>query len=378
MSDRPGWYWDPDEVTSDEQVDAAVLTAEPTDAGVPIVAPIDAPVDSPSGHADIAQDQVPAELQTVEPRSAEQQPSEPKSAGQQSSSRWGHRTESAEPRSSFLASKRVRVAIGICIAFFVVAITVVEVVGRFALERTTASQLREQGVAGEVSVDIGRSWWTPSITRLLLTRTLDRAQVELSQAQLLVVPVERAHYELEDMKVSLSFGSRSLRVTSLGEGRVLLVVDPSTVEGFLGVKVTARSGLLYIGESTTPAAVAVDGTELAIDSPDLVAVNGTTHAAFPIVDSYLLPCTPSAKVVGSFIELACSGSELPGVLAQAIGPQPKREPTDMTQPPELGPSESTVLEPGEDSGLIPGSGPDGASGGLTEVPATTAPGRPGG
>lgn len=142
--------------------------------------------------------------------------------------RWGHRTESAEPRSSFRLSKRVRVAIGICIAFVVVAITVVEVVGRFALERTTASQLREQGVAGEVSVDIGRSWWTPSITRLLLTRTLDRAQVELSQAQLLVVPVERAHYELEDMKVSPSFGLEvaARRIPLVRDGRFWLSIRP--------------------------------------------------------------------------------------------------------------------------------------------------------
>lgn len=238
-------------------------------------------------------------------------------------------------------AKHIAVA---CVALVLVTYVVIEFAGRGMIERATESQIRDAGVAGEVHVQIGRAWWTPSVTKLLITGRLDSASVDLRAARFFMVPVHRASYKLDDLDISLSLRHQTIRVTSLGSGSVLVAVDPSSISSFLGVPVAARSGNLFLGDSRDPAKVEVEGTNLVVTSKDLLEVNGTDQASFPVVDSYLMPCEPRAKVRGEFIELKCTGSELPGVLRQTIGVLGEQR-GDPSIPAEIAPPESTVLDP---------------------------------
>src|SRR3954470_9605704 len=104
-----------------------------------------------------------------------------------------------------------------------------EVGGRLLNQRFAEDQLRDAGVAGEVEVTVGRSWWRPSVIPAFLTGDLDRVSVRLEDAELYSMPVLEADYVLEDLGVDVSLGDRSITATSLGSGSVRLLVDPREI-----------------------------------------------------------------------------------------------------------------------------------------------------
>lgn len=320
MSDAPAWYWDPDdpgEEASAAERPGSLIVSDPPAAGAP--AALSEPPEQSLALEQLLSPEQLASLQRPVP--------------------------SALDDDRFPRGSRLRIVVAAALVVLVLLGAVVEVGGRALIARAADSQIRAAGVAGGVNVAVGSSWWSPSITKLLFTGQLDRVAVDLRAAQFFVVPVHSANYRLSDLDVDVSLRHESIRVRSLRRGSIRVTIDPSSISSFLGVTVTARDGRLYIGGSREPARVRVDGGDLIVTSHDLVAVNGTDSATFPIVDSYLLPCQPSARVVGEFIELKCSGTELPGILNQTIGTSGVQR-GDPSIPPEIAPSQSTVLDEG--------------------------------
>lgn len=339
MSDAPAWYWDsedPEALASSSKGDSGLATVVADEDHGESSAPVESPPKSRVTAVPIPNRPPPtvpaAAVGTITA-------DEPVSVPLPDSEALPGRTARL---ATWVRSHAKHIAMA-CVLLVLVAYVVIEFAGRGMIERATESQIRNAGVAGEVDVEIGRAWWTPSITRLLVTGRLDRASVDLRSAQFYMVPVHTAFYRLDDLDVSLSLRHQTIRVTSLGVGSVLVVVDPSSISSFLGVQVAARSGELFIGDSHDPAKIKVEGSNLVVTSNDLLDVNGTDKASFPVVDSYLMPCEPQAKVRGEFIELKCTGSELPGVLSQTIGVLGEQR-GDPSIPAEIAPPESTVLD----------------------------------
>lgn len=361
MSDAPGWYWDPSDPEETSPDGISSTEVESSSGG-----------DTPESKGSSGQAESSELIETAS--SAESAQSYDTSSATESSEKSiglhpdakGRRGRSIRDR-----SRRTKVALAAVLIALIAAYLVLEIGGRVMIGRIVQTQIRNYGVAGDVQVRIGRGWWSPSVSRLVATGRLDRAQIELESAELYVVPVETARYRLDDLDVALSIRHRSLKVDSLGSGKVLLVVDPKSVAELLGVKVSAHGGILWVGESTTPASVHVEGANLAVESPDIVAINGTDRALFPLVDPYLMPCQPNAKVVGSFIELRCTGNSLPGILGRTIGLGTGQPAGDPNVPPEIAPPQSTIVESPETQ---PSEIPTSDTQPSETAPSATAPG----
>lgn len=241
--------------------------------------------------------------------------------------------ESIEPAGR-LAEQRSSRADGILIGLVAVMIgvlcllVVVESIGRIALQRIVGDEVRSAGVAVAADVTIGRAWWTPSVSRALLTGNLDRVDIDLRTTGVVGIPAESVQYTLSDLGVSISPWNRQVRITSLGLGSVTATVDPGSIADMLGVPVEISAGRLYIGGSREAASVSVLGTDLVIRDPQLMAITGSDAVTFPVSDPYMLPCDPSVELEGDRLVLACSGSELPGVVERAFGGG--EDPADMS------------------------------------------------
>lgn len=199
----------------------------------------------------------------------------------------------------------------------VLVVVGVEIGGRILTQRYAEAELRDAGVAGGVEVTVGSAWWRPSVIPALLTGDLDRVAVRLEDAELYSMPVREADYVLEDLSVDVSLGDRTVTATSLGAGSFRLVVDPSEIGRLLGADTVVEGGKVLIGPDRDPAELTVRGRELVVTSAALSATGGST--SMQVVDPQLLPCSPEVRVVGRYVELACTGDHLPGILEQTIG-----------------------------------------------------------
>lgn len=227
----------------------------------------------------------------------------------------------ASPTPDRGTDRRRTIVIGMVVALvvLVLAVVVVESLGRMVLQGIVGGDVRSAGVAADADVRVGRSWWTPSISRALLTGNLDRVDIALRSSDVVGIPAESIHYSLSDLGVSVSVLHRRVRVASLGSGRVRATIDPRSMADVLGVPVEIRGGGLRIGGSAEEASVSIVGTDLVIRDPQLIAVTGSDAVSFPVSDPYMLPCDPRADIRGDRLVLACSGSRLPGVVSRAFG-----------------------------------------------------------
>ncbi|HTN99874.1 MAG TPA: hypothetical protein VL068_04295 [Microthrixaceae bacterium] len=214
---------------------------------------------------------------------------------------------------------KVRLVFGWLVIVVAVSVVVVETAGRSVTERIAEDQIRSAGVAGGVEVTIGRSWWQPSISGVLIFGTLDRVDVRLSDARLYSTPVHEADYVLNGLGLDLSIRDRTVKATSLDSGSVRVLIDPSVIATMLGSEAVVRNGKMFLNGSDAPARVRMVGTTLVIDGSDVKALSGSDSISLPVVDPQILPCTPKVRLVDPFVELSCTGNELPGVLTKSLG-----------------------------------------------------------
>lgn len=215
--------------------------------------------------------------------------------------------------------RRLVIGVGISLTSLLLLIVVVETVGRSVLQHRVADEIHSTGVATRADVTIGRAWWTPSISRVLLTGTLDMVDVELTSTDVVGVPAESLHWVLFDLGVSVSVRTPRMNVISLGSGDVTVVVDPESFGQMIGISAEIRHGRLYLGNSARPAKVSLQDTDLVIEHPLLGAFTGSESIIFPVSDPYMLPCDPGLEMNDDRMVLSCSGSTVPGVLGQTFG-----------------------------------------------------------
>ncbi|MGB6056719.1 MAG: hypothetical protein WBF71_00535 [Microthrixaceae bacterium] len=213
----------------------------------------------------------------------------------------------------------MRLVLGWLVIAVALAVVVVETAGRNVTEGIAEDQIRAAGVAGEVEVTIGRSWWQPSIIGVLLFDTLDRVDVRLTDARLYSTQVHEADYVLKDLGLDLSIRERTVRATSLGSGSVRVLIDPSAVAKMVGGKASIQNGRLLLAGSGEPVRIRIVGSNLVLDGAAIAELSGSDSVSLPVVDPQILPCTPKVRIVDRFIELSCAGNRLPGVLASSLG-----------------------------------------------------------
>lgn len=214
----------------------------------------------------------------------------------------------------------------------VVALVVVETGGRVLAERAAVDELSAQGIDG-AQVTVGRAWWRPTMVPAMVGHGLDRVRVELRDAEVSGVRIERADYVLDDLSVDPALGG-ALGVRAVGNGTFRLVVAPSAVAEAVGVQADVEEGRIVIGPDREPAKVRLDGTDLLIESAYLQREQ--LEHRVPAVDGRLLPCDPEVALVGDLLELRCTGDRLPRILDAPLG-----EPVaDLPAPPELQPPQT--------------------------------------
>ena len=238
-----------------------------------------------------------------------------------------------------------------------------EVVGRIAVERIAADELRDAGVARRVEVVVGAAWWKPSVVPALFGADLDRVTVRLDDAELQPLTASRADYVLEGLDMAISLRSRTLHADGLDRGAVAIVVDPEEVGEQIGFAAVVEGDRLLVGADREPAQLHVEGSELVVTSDAFSEEGGSVR--LPVIDSYVLPCDPEVDVLAGRVVLSCTTSELPGMLAQHLAPPVEIDPDAPAPPVELEPPVTVHLPP-EGSG-----GPDGTT-------TTSTPSEPGG
>lgn len=211
----------------------------------------------------------------------------------------------------------LRVGLVVVVVGLVGLLVGVEFAGRVVTERVAERQLRDGGVGGSVEVSMGTSWWHPSFLSAVMTGNLDRISVELDRASLYSVPVLRADYVLEDVRVEISATDRTIRVASIGSGKVRLLIDPAEIGRMMGSEATVVDGRIVVGPDRSPADLRIVGDELVLSGPSIAT--GAGAGSYRVADPELLPCTPDVRVRSSLVELSCTGDQLPGILAQPLG-----------------------------------------------------------
>ena len=251
--------------------------------------------------------------------------------------------------------RRALVALAVAAA---VAVLLVEVGGRIAVQRIAADELRDAGVAREVEVVVGEAWWKPSVVPALFGADLDRVAVRLHDAELHPLKASRADYRLEGLDVSISLRSRTVAAHGLRAGKVVIVVDPEVVAEQLGFAAEVEGDRLLVGEDRQPAKLRVDGGDLVVTSEAFSADGGSVRLG--VLDSYVLPCEPQVRVIAGRVVLGCAITELPGIMAQHLAPPVEIDPDAPAPPVELEPPVTAEI------------GPDGSN--STSSTATTQPG----
>ena len=182
-------------------------------------------------------------------------------------------------------------------------VLVAEVAGRIAVERIASNELRDAGVARRVDVVVGEAWWKPSVVPALLRGDLDRVALRLDDAELYPLTARRADYLLEGLEVSISLRSRTVEAHGLRAGHVAIVVHPDEVAEQLGFDADVIGDRIVVGPDRLPAELHVDGEDLVVTSEAFADDGGSVR--LPILDSYVLPCTPTVRVVTGRVVLRC-------------------------------------------------------------------------
>ena len=250
-------------------------------------------------------------------------------------------------------------ALGV-VSVLVVVVVAVEWVGRASADRLAADRIARDVPAGSVEVVTGSAWWRPTVIPAVVLGDLDRISVRLVDTDLGGFSVAVIDYALEGVSGQVSVPQRRVTVASIDRGTVRMLVDPSAFAASFGTTAELVDRQLLIGPGRVPAAFEMVGDDL------VVSVDGGAEVpaqVIPVVDDWLMPCRPQVRVGNRYIELACEGDELPGLLGGTFstrdlgGGVSGKDPDAERPPPDLVPSE-TVDRSSPDS-----STPDRSTGG---------------
>ncbi|MFM7069028.1 MAG: LmeA family phospholipid-binding protein, partial [Actinomycetes bacterium] len=190
----------------------------------------------------------------------------------------------------------------------------VEFGGRFALSSGAEKAIVSTGRAKSADVTIGAQPWKPALLPTLTGTPLDRVTVELTDAKVESLTVDRATYQLNDVDISYRLSKHPVRINSIGSGAVRLELSAGSLAAVIGAPVEIADGRVLVGTERTPATVKVVDGMLSVSAP------GATSVVLPVDDPDLLMCAPQVSVVGDRVVLACSGTRLPGIISRAVDP----------------------------------------------------------
>lgn len=267
---------------------------------------------------------------------------------------------SDEAASDRLRSKRRRrrVVLLVLAALVVLVMVVAEVAGRRYLAGQVETRLRSSGITGDVEVSVGEAW-RPVVVPALLTGQVDHLRVTIDDGTVGGLPVRQARYDLRGIDGDLSLLSGAFHVRSIDAGDVRIEIDPTALGSVTGTAMRIKDGRLVAGDDRASVEVKVKGSSLILGGEAEKLWGGPIEV--PIIDDWLLPCTPKARLSARTMVLSCTGTKVPGVLIDPLGGDPS--PTAPSG--ELVPPQSTVLG-GTGGGTD--AGPD-----ATTVPSTAAP-----
>ncbi len=193
----------------------------------------------------------------------------------------------------------------------VVAVVAVEWIGRVGVDRLASERIARDVPAESVDVVLGSAWWRPTVLPAALLGDVDQISVRLLGATLAGFPVAEVDYVLEGIDGEVSIGDRRVSVSSIERGSVRMLVDPAAIASSLGADAVLSDGRLLVGEERTPASFEIVGDDLVVSVGD---GSQFPEQTIPVVDDWLMPCTPEIEVGERFVELTCEGDALPGVL----------------------------------------------------------------
>lgn len=210
------------------------------------------------------------------------------------------------------AGRRWPRRLAIALVLLVVAgVVAVEWVGRVGVERLAEDRIARDVAATSAEVELGTAWWRPTVIPAALFGDVDRISVRLTGATLAGFPVAEVDYALEGIDGQISIADRQVRVSSIDRGTVRMLVDPAAIATSLGASAVLRDGQLLVGPREIPASFEVVGEDLLVSVGDGSEI---PDQVIPVVDDWLMPCTPGIRVGQRYIELRCSGDQLPGAL----------------------------------------------------------------
>ena len=204
----------------------------------------------------------------------------------------------------------------VVLALVLLALVAVERFGRTYAEGEIAGRLRNGGVTGDIGVTVGSSWWRPAVLPALVTGDLDRVEVDVANGSLAGVRVDSARYVLSGLHGVFPPFNGTVAVRSLDRGSVVMRIPPEVIGQSIGVPVVVRNGDLLAGDPLAPLDVQVVGDSL-VFSGRALASQGRPQPV-PVADPYLLPCRPRVGVARGALQLACTGTTVPGILQAAL------------------------------------------------------------
>ncbi len=234
-------------------------------------------------------------------------------------------------------------ALGVVAVLVVVAVAV-EWGGRVGVDRLAADRIARDVPAGSVEVVTGSAWWRPTIIPAVVLGDLDRISVRLVDTDLGGFSVAVVDYVLEGVAGDVSLPQRRVTVRSIDHGMVRMLVDPSAFAVTFGTTAELVDRQLLIGPERIPASFEIVGDDLVVSVGDGTEV---PDQVIPVVDDWLMPCRPEVRTGNRYIELACDGDELPGVLGGSFssgdlrdGGVGGKDPDAERPPPDLLPPET--------------------------------------
>ena len=199
----------------------------------------------------------------------------------------------------------------VVVLLVVVGVVAVEWIGRIGVDRLAADRIARDVPAESVEVVLGEAWWRPTVVPAALFGDVDRISVRLTGATLAGFPVAEVDYVLEGIDGNVSIADRQVSVASIDRGHVSMSVDPAAIASSLGAAAVISDGQLLVGPDRVPASFEIVGENLVVSVGD-----GTRFPdqVIPVVDDWLMPCSPEVALGERYLQLTCEGDRLPGVL----------------------------------------------------------------
>lgn len=211
-------------------------------------------------------------------------------------------------------------------------VAVAEIWGRGYVADQVEEQLRASGIDGDIIVSTA-SGWRPDVVTALAGMGLDELRITITDGSIAGMPVARADYVLKGIDGDVSLRTGEVQVRSIETGRVRIEVAVAEIASATGAELEVGDGRLVTTDGMG-VDLSVEGDTLVLGGP-AVRVWGAPME-LPILDDYLMPCTPLVAYRPETLVLYCSGARLPGVLREplAVNDDPDVAPVGSLLPPQ--------------------------------------------